>query len=93
MSDSLKQKSNGFLNRARYSPEPKYPKEAREKDIEGDCLVSFQINLDGMTEDTNAKCTNDIFINPTESALKKWEFQPDEYINPMVYVIYSFKNN
>ena len=45
-----------------------------------------------MTEDANANCTNDIFVSPTESTLEKYEFEPDEYINPIVEVVYDIKN-
>ena len=88
LSEALKKKSKWFLSRATYRPDPTYPIEAEERSIEGECLVSFQINPNGTTEDTNANCTNDIFVTPTERTLKKWEFIPNEYINPMLDVKY-----
>jgi len=92
LSATLKKKSKWFISRATYRPKLKYPIEALNNDIEGDCLVSFQINPNGMTEDANANCTNDIFVSPTESTLEKYEFEPDEYINPIVEVVYDIKN-
>lgn len=92
LSAALKKKSKWFISRATYRPKLTYPIEALNNDIEGDCLVSFQINLNGMTEDANANCTNDIFVSPTESTLEKYEFEPDEYINPIVEVVYDIKN-
>ena len=88
LSGALKKKTKWFLSRATYRPDPTYPIEAEERSLEGDCLVSFQINPNGTTEDANANCTNDIFITPTERTLKKWEFIPNEYINPMLDVRY-----
>ena len=88
LSGALKKKTKWFLSRATYRPDPTYPIEAEERSLEGDCLVSFQINPNGTTEDANANCTNDIFITSTERTLKKWEFIPNEYINPMLDVKY-----
>ena len=91
LSESLKMKVRSFLSRATYSPKPQYPRDAEKTGLEGDCLVSFRINPNGMTENTTANCTNDVFVSPTEMALQKWEFEPDEYINPMIYVVYNLK--
>ena len=91
LSDSLKMKVRSFLSRATYSEKPQYPRDAEKKGIEGDCLVSFRIKSNGMTENTNANCTNEIFVKPTENALQKWEFEPDEYINPMIFVVYNLE--
>ncbi len=88
LSGALKKKTKCFLSLATYRPDPTYPIEAEERSLEGDCLVSFQINPNGTTADANANCTNDIFITPTERTLKKWEFIPNEYINPMLDVRY-----
>jgi len=92
LSDSLKKKSRWFISRATYRPELKYPAEAENRGIEGDCLVSFRINPGGKTEDASANCTDDIFVNTTEQTLRQWEFEPDNYINPMVEVVYNIKS-
>lgn len=92
LSESLKKKSRWFISRATYRPELKYPVEAEKKGIEGDCLVSFNINSNGKTEDASANCTDDIFVNTTEQTLAEWEFEPDNYINPMVEVVYNIKS-
>ena len=89
LSESLKKKSKWFISRATYRPKLKYPVEAEIRGIEGDCLVSFRINSGGKTEDASANCTDDIFVNTTEQTLRKWEFEPDNYINPMVQVVYN----
>ena len=89
LSESLKKKSKWFISRAIYRPELKYPVEAENRGIEGDCLVSFRINSGGKTEDASANCTDDIFVNTTEQTLRQWEFEPDNYINPMVQVVYN----
>ncbi len=91
LSESLKKKSKWFISRATYRPELKYPVEAENRGIEGDCLVSFRINSGGKTEDASANCTDDIFVNTTEQTLRQWEFEPDNYINPMVEVVYNIK--
>ena len=91
LSESLKKKSKWFISRAIYRPELKYPVEAENRGIEGDCLVSFRINSGGKTEDASANCTDDIFVNTTEQTLRQWEFEPDNYINPMVEVVYNIK--
>ena len=91
LSESLKKKSKWFISRATYRPEIKYPVEAENRGIEGDCLVSFRINSGGKTEDASANCTDDIFVNTTEQTLRQWEFEPDNYINPMVEVVYNIK--
>ena len=91
LSESLKKKSKWFISRATYRPELKYPVEAENRGVEGDCLVSFRINSGGKTEDASANCTDDIFINTTEQTLRQWEFEPDNYINPMVEVVYNIK--
>ncbi len=92
LSESLKKKSRWFISRATYRPELKYPVEAEKKGIEGDCLVSFNINSNGKTQDASANCTDDIFVNTTEQTLTEWEFEPDNYINPMVEVVYNIKS-
>ena len=92
LSESLKKKSRWFISRATYRPELKYPVEAEKKGIEGDCLVSFNINSNGKTQDASANCTDDIFVNTTEQTLAEWEFEPDNYINPMVEVVYNIKS-
>ena len=91
LSESLKKKSKWFISRATYRPKLKYPVEAEIRGIEGDCLVSFRINSGGKTEDASANCTDDIFVNTTEQTLRQWEFEPDNYINPMVEVVYNIK--
>ena len=92
MSESMKRKTKWFISRATVKPDLLYPKEAEINNIEGDCLVKFKINQDGKTENTNANCTDKIFLNPTQQTLKQWEFEPDNYINPMVQVTYRFKD-
>ena len=91
LSESLKKKSKWFISRATYRPELKYPVEAENRGVEGDCLVSFRINSGGKTEDASANCTDDIFVDTTEQTLRQWEFEPDNYINPMVEVVYNIK--
>ena len=92
MSESMKRKTKWFISRATVKPDLLYPKEAEINNIEGDCLVKFKINQEGKTENTNANCTDKIFLNPTQQTLKQWEFEPDNYINPMVQVTYRFKD-
>ena len=92
LSESLKKKSKWFISRATYRPELKYPVEAENRGVEGDCLVSFRINSGGKTEDASANCTDDIFVDTTEQTLRQWEFEPDNYINPLVEVVYSIKS-
>lgn len=91
MSESLRKKTIWFINRATYRPDPIYPQDAIKANIEGNCLVAFQINSNGKTEDTDATCTDEIFEASTEGTLSKYEFEPDEYINPMVEVVYTLK--
>ena len=91
MSESLRKKTIWFLNQATYRPDPTYPRDAIKANIEGNCLVEFQINSNGKTEDTDATCTDEVFEASTEGTLSKYEFEPDEYINPMVEVVYTLK--
>ena len=91
MSESLRKKTIWFINRATYRPDPIYPRDAIKANIEGKCLVAFQINSNGKTEDTDATCTDEVFEASTEGTLSKYEFEPDEYIDPKVEVVYTLK--
>ncbi len=57
---------------------PAYPAEAAEADLEGECIVGFDIQADGATGNVRALgCTQDIFETAAVQAVEQWRYGAD----------------
>lgn len=56
--------------------EPQYPRRAAERGLEGDCVVTFDVNPDGTTANIRASCSSDLFRSAATRAVERWRYQP-----------------
>lgn len=56
--------------------EPQYPRRAAERGLEGNCLVTFDVNPDGTTSNVRASCSSDLFRRAATRAVEGWRYQP-----------------
>ena len=91
LSEAFKKKDEFFRGRLTYRPDPIYPLRAREEGISGSCVASYLINSDGQTEDISVNCTDEVFKSNTISAIKRFVFEPDDYISPKLIVYFRLK--
>lgn len=56
--------------------EPQYPRRAAERGLEGNCLVTFDVNPDGTTANVRASCSSDLFARASIRAVEGWRYQP-----------------
>ena len=56
--------------------QPKYPREAREKGIEGDVLLQATIDTKGNLINLNAVQGDPILVEASIDAVKKWKYRP-----------------
>ena len=57
-------------------PVPTYPSRAAERGTEGECTVSFNVDVRGRPYDVKADCTDSIFRREAVRAVSKVEFAP-----------------
>ncbi|MEM9670408.1 MAG: TonB family protein [Pseudomonadota bacterium] len=57
-------------------PVPTYPSRAAERGIEGECQVSFNVDVRGRPYDVKADCTDSVFRREAVRAVSKVEFAP-----------------
>lgn len=57
-------------------PRAVYPQRAIARNLEGECVVSFDVNVRGRPFNVAAKCTNTIFEGEAIRAVRKAEFIP-----------------
>lgn len=63
--------------RPTFTPDPKYPSEARKKHIEGKVLMEATIGTDGAAHDVQiVKSLGHGLDEESINALKKWKFRP-----------------
>jgi protein TonB len=56
--------------------QPKYPREAREKGIEGDVLLQATIDTKGSLINLHAVQGDPILVKASIDAVKKWKYRP-----------------
>jgi protein TonB len=59
-----------------HNVQPKYPREAREKGIEGDVLLQATIDTKGDLVNLNAVQGDRILVEAAIDAVKKWKYRP-----------------
>jgi protein TonB len=57
-------------------PVPTYPNRALERGTEGECSVSFNVDVRGRPYDVKADCSDSIFKREAERAVSRVEFAP-----------------
>lgn len=57
-------------------PVPTYPTRAAERGTEGECQVSFDVDIRGRPYNVAADCTDSVFKREAERAVSKVEFAP-----------------
>jgi outer membrane biosynthesis protein TonB len=55
---------------------PRYPLCAQSYDLEGHCVMVFDVLPDGMTANILPVCTNRIFERDATDAVSRWTFEP-----------------
>lgn len=56
--------------------EPIYPQNLLARDIEGDCIITYDIAANGHPFNVSADCTNSGFVRSAERAVEGWRFNP-----------------
>jgi len=59
-----------------YTVNPKYPKEAREKGIQGDVILQATIDTKGNITNLNAVQGDPILVEASIEAVKQWRYKP-----------------
>lgn len=59
-----------------YRAGPRYPLCAQSYDLEGHCVMVFDVLPDGTTANILPVCTNRIFERDSEAAVRRWTFEP-----------------
>ncbi len=55
---------------------PIYPPRAAQRNLEGSCDITFDVNPDGSVTNANATCTSALFSSASERAVEKWKYAP-----------------
>ncbi|MEO0467163.1 MAG: TonB family protein [Pseudomonadota bacterium] len=61
-------------------PQALYPSRAAEREIEGSCEVSLNVDSQGNPVDVTAECTDNVFTREAERALSRAKFAP-KFVN------------
>lgn len=83
---------------AQYQPiskkPPAYPRRALDKQLEGDCTVSYTVTRDGRVSDPQvieSACDDPLFARPSLAAAKSFRYQP-RIINGQTVAVHDVRN-
>jgi hypothetical protein len=63
--------------KATYQPEAEYSPEARQKHIDGKCLISMVVGINGLPQDVHViRCSDRLFAQPSMASTTKYKFRP-----------------
>ncbi|MBI4850269.1 MAG: energy transducer TonB [Acidobacteria bacterium] len=76
---SIIRKSEGAIRRTALTKAvPEYPIDAKEQKVEGDVVIEITISENGDVINAKAISGEQVFIQPTLEAVKKWTFDPQK---------------
>lgn len=58
------------------APVPSYPSRAISKQIQGMCVITFDVTAEGDTENIQPSCTNKVFCKESKRAISRVRFPP-----------------
>jgi hypothetical protein len=63
--------------KATYQPEAEYSPEARQKRIDGKCLISMVVDTNGLPQNVHViRCSDQLFAQPSLASTTKYKFRP-----------------